>query len=55
MSHGDQCYGKKVRQERGVENTGGRGHFFPQILNWVVREDLTKKLLSKQRLKMVRG
>ena len=54
MSHGDQCYGKKVRQGRGVWNTGGRGHTFPQILNWVVREDLTKKLLSKQRLKMVR-
>ena len=54
MSHGDQCYGKKVRQGRGVRHTGGRGHIFPQILNWVVREDLTKKLLSKQRLKMVR-
>lgn len=40
---------RKVRQGRGIGNAGGRGHGFSQILNWVAREDLTKKLISKQR------
>lgn len=37
----------KLRQGRGIGNIGGRGHSFSQILNWVDREDLTKKLIAK--------
>lgn len=37
---------RKLRQGRGIENIGGRGHS-SQILNWVDREDLTKKLIAK--------
>lgn len=40
---------RKLRQGRGTGNTGGRGHSFSQILNWVLRKLLTKKLILKQR------